>query len=109
MPFSRTVLQRSCPEAGTAVVDVSTAVVSCWVEPARFCLLILYRCRRTEGWQLLPPELKGRADVFRTSGTHIFMLGQKVRQLYALNRKRQPFHGYIRLFAGNLVGLRSFL
>ncbi|CAM9875731.1 unnamed protein product, partial [Laminaria digitata] len=26
---------------------------------------------------LLPGELKRRADVFRTSGTHIFMLGQK--------------------------------
>lgn len=34
---------------------------------------------RTEGWAHLPQELKVRANTFRTKGTHLFMLGQKVR------------------------------
>lgn len=35
--------------------------------------------RRTEDWKRLPSELKERANAFRTSCTHLFMLGQKVK------------------------------
>lgn len=40
--------------------------------------VVPHECPSTEGWMHLPPELRARANAFRTKETHLFMLGQKV-------------------------------
>eukprot|EP00752_Nemacystus_decipiens_P012142 g10764.t1 len=42
-----------------------------------FILRNWHKVVRTEGWVHLPPELRARANAFRTKETHLFMLGQK--------------------------------